>query len=222
MKDIDVLIVDDHKLFADTIKSWLNRCKGISVTEILHSAKGLFNYLNSIDEYPNIVLLDIKLPDSNGLEVLKKLRREYPKIKCIMVSMIDDEAIILETIKYGASSYLNKSSEPTELVQAIKDVQKKGAFVSIEMTKAMRASMQDIQDSKNYPVDEELTQIEKQVVVLLCEEKSNKEIAEHIHRSVRSVENIRKRITDKIGAKNVVGIVKYGYEKGLYKPSPRI
>lgn len=223
MKDIDVLIVDDHKLFAESLKAVLNRNKGIQVVEIVHLAKGLFSFLETTDNLPHVVLLDIRLPDLNGIDVVKHLKREYPQIKIIMVSMIDDDVIILETIKLGISSFLNKSSEPAELIQAIKDVVQKGTYVSIEMARAMRYSMQEIQESaKNYPVDEELTAIEKQVVILLCEEKSNKEIAELIHRSVRSVENIRKRITDKIGAKNVVGIVKYGYDKGLYKPSPKL
>jgi DNA-binding NarL/FixJ family response regulator len=131
--------------------------------------------------------------------------------------MIDDPGTICKVIALGAS-YLIKTVRSEELVNAIRELHTTGKYTSECMKDALIAYKNlDVEDNL-YGTDNELTQVERKVLLGICEEYSNAQIAGIIHRSERTVENIRRRISEKVGSKNVVGLIKYAYESGLYRP----
>ena len=219
MGSIKVIIADDHQLFRNSLQSLLGRAKSIDVVHTVSDGEELLDYLEGSDSSPDVILMDIRMKPINGFDSLKEVIGRYPDIKVIMVSMFDNPHNVIEAMRLGASSYLTKDSSTQEMIQAINSVFEKGSYTTEIMTKAFIKNIkyQPQTDMKKRIEGKDLSEDEKDVVRLICQEKTNEEIAAALSKSRRTVESIRIRIMDKIGCKNMIGIVKYAIKEGIFK-----
>ncbi|KAB2810107.1 response regulator transcription factor [Phaeocystidibacter luteus] len=210
MDKIKVAIADDHQLFRNGIRMMLEGQDNMDVVCEAPNGKVLLERL-PIDK-PDIVLLDVEMPELDGAETLAEMRKNFPEIGVIMLTMYAHEEHLLHFLSHGAGAYLLKDSSSDEMVKAIVQVAKEGRYLTLEASKALLHRMNP--DESSPP---EFSEREKQVLKLICEEKTTPEIAEELFLSPRTVETYRKQLLEKTGVKNTVGLVKYAMErKGIW------
>jgi DNA-binding NarL/FixJ family response regulator len=206
-KSINVGIVDDHTLFRKFLKNYISENRIINV--VLQSPD-VPDLLKKLTEFNiDILLMDIFMPKINGGEAVKLIRNEYPHIKILVLSMCTDLELLSDLLDAGVYGIISKADEPEELIKAIISISEGRIYKSGLFTEAMYWSKQ--KDVKRHPDMHAvlLTDREKVILQLLWEEKSNKEIANHLFLSIRSVEKIRQDIKEKLGVKTTVGLIKY-------------
>ncbi len=215
---IHIAIVDDHPLFRSGIANYLNTLEGFKVT--LQAADGQ-EFLDRIaEEQVDIVLLDLDMPKGLGgqdtlVHLLQHHEGEYP---VIIVSHHNDESFVSNLILAGARGYLAKDSEPEEIKEAILGVYNNGFhFTSLVSYDRWIDIMRrrSTREQTRFTESEQLTDRQKEVVRLICEQKSAKEIADELCITTRAVENHKARIMLAIGARNLVGIAIYGIKHGI-------
>ncbi|MEJ2448349.1 MAG: response regulator transcription factor [Anaerolineales bacterium] len=210
---IKVLIVDDHRLLIDGLCPILESQRDIKV---IGTAKdGLEAIEQAQLHLPDIILLDISLPHLNGLDAARKILDELPDTKIIMLSMHADKRFIRESIHIGARGYLLKESAISEVISAIQEVQNGGFFFSHEIeNKVIQDYVKQIQDG-DIPSYFPLTPREREVLQLLAEGKSTREVASLLVISIKTVESHRKQIMDKLGLHSIAELTKYAIRAGL-------
>lgn len=212
---INVLIIDDHELMIQGLQALLEDEENIST---INGASTLEEALAVIEtESVDVILMDINMPEISGIEATEIIKKSYPEIKIIALTMHDDISIITKMFKAGASGYILKRTKMTEVVEAIKTVFHNDKFLS--------ANTQDIV-MKNFlnpaeilsPEDEKLPVLSKrelEVLKLIAKEFSNQEIGNKLFISERTVEAHRRNIFIKTKAKSVVGLIKYAIQNDL-------
>ncbi len=210
-----VLIVDDHQLMIEGLKSLLEDEESIS---FVAGATSMQETLTFLDNYQiDVVLMDINMPDSSGIEITKKIKELFPKIKVIALTMHDDIAVISKMIKAGASGYVLKKTNMHEVIDALKTVHHNGKYLSASAQNIIMDNLMspdELMDSKeeNKPV---LSARELEVLKLITKEYSNEKIGEKLFISERTVEAHRRNIFIKTKTKTIVGLIKYAINEGL-------
>ena len=208
---IRVLVVDDHPIVRRGISSCLARHEHMVI--VGEAADGLEAVAKARALLPDVMLLDIDLPQMSGLVVAEVLRKELPQIKVLILSMYQRAEYLLRILQCGARGYVLKETAPEELVKAIETVNAGETFFSPEI--ARLALNQFVQGNGEGPDLAELTNREREVLVLIAEGLSNKEIAGRLNVGVRTVETHRERIMRKLGIHSVAGLTKFAIGKGL-------
>ena len=215
MKDerISVVIADDHKLFRKGIRSLLEEFHFISKIYEAGNGLELLELLKLLDSLPQVILLDIQMPVMDGAEVHKRIRKLYPDMKVIILTMEDDEQFITYMISEGVNGYLLKNAEPEELEEAIQKVYINGFYfpASMSMLVIKSASQKKI-EKPNLP---DFSERELEVLELICREFTAPEIAEKLEISHRTVEGHRRKLLEKSGVKNIAGLVMYAVKNNL-------
>jgi len=196
-----VIIIDDHKLFTNGLSSILESI-GLRVMSTFDSAKKAVLYLqnNEID----IVFSDINMPEMDGLKLCKRLKRDQIKAKIIMLSMYEDPNIIKEAFECGASAYLSKNTEKEEIIKAVEKSLDNKQYVNKRLLK----KKEQVQEEDEFTLKYKLTLREREVLQLMLDEASNKQIGETLNISTRTVETHRKNIMLKLEVKNNIGLIK--------------
>jgi len=216
MEKIKIILVDDHQLVRDGIKALLT---GIPDLEIIGEASGageLFRELENLK--PDLLIMDISLPEISGIEITKKIRNEYTGIKVLILSMYNSEEFILNSIKAGARGYLPKNTSRDELLEAIYTINKGEEFFSESISKIMlksyikRATNDDQTEDKTHAV---LTSREIEILKLYVEGLINKEISDKLDISIRTVETHKNHIMRKLGLKSTVELVKFAIRNNI-------
>ncbi|MFN8116646.1 MAG: response regulator transcription factor [Bacteroidia bacterium] len=206
-----VYIVDDHQMLIDGLKALLNGETHISVigqnTLPKIAAKEIIN-LN-----PDIVLTDINMPEMDGIELTKEIKKHNPNIKVIALSMFGERETISEMLRAGVSAYILKNTGKQELLNAIDKVSNGGTFFSDEVSDVMSKP-----STGSFTKEIMLSLREIEVVELIAKEYTNAQIAEALFISERTVETHRKNIFRKTDTKGVIGLLKYCVEKKIIKP----
>ena len=202
------MITDDHALFRAGVKSTLAHYNDI---EFLGEAENGMQLLNLVKFLrPDVILLDIQMPIMDGIATLPEVKKILPEVKIIMLTMNDDVSMISKLMEIGANSYLTKNSDSETIYEAIKTVHKDEFYFNEYTNKAMLNGLRARRVQENNSSDEaELSDKEIQVLRLMCDEKSTKEIAEIVEISPRTVEAIRDRLKIKTGAKTTAGLILY-------------
>jgi len=211
---IKVAIADDHALFRTGVKTSLSQRKDIQMVAEAENGMQLLNLLKHIQ--PDVILLDISMPIMDGLTTLPEIKRLYPQIKVIMLSMHNDHSVISRMMEIGANSYLTKESDSETIYQAIKSCYQQEFFFNELTNKALLSGLRTKRtNDNNTPHDVQLTEKEITILKLMCEEKSTKEIADIVDLSPRTVEAIRDKLKTKTGTKSMAGLVLYAVKAGL-------
>ena len=214
--DFKILVADDHQLFRKGMESTLKTLK--TVKQVFQAENGLevINFLNN--EMVDVIFMDIKMPVQDGIATTKMVTKHYPDIKVIAVSMFDDRDNILEMFKAGACGYLLKNTNKEELSDAITEVMNGGKYYSKEVSDVLLQKMINLNLHKSKTLLEPLTEREKEVLCLICEQLSTKEIAERIFLSDKTIEGHRLKLLQKTQSRNMAGLVMFAIEHRIYQP----
>lgn len=208
---IKLLLVDDHPVVRRGISSCLARQDRLAI--VGEAGDGLEAVRKAKELAPDIILMDIDMPHMNGLAVTEVLRRELPNIKVLILSMHSNTDYVLRIIQSGARGYVLKEASPDELVRAIETVESGEAFFSPDVARV--ALNQFVRGPGEGPNPGQLTNREREVLILIADGLSNKEIASHLGVGVRTVETHRERIMRKLNIHSVAGLTKFAISKGL-------
>lgn len=215
MATINYLIADDHKIFRQGVRLALSDDKQLKCVGEAGNGEELLQALQR--RKADVVILDLKMPKMSGMEAIKEIRQTDKEIKIIILTMYDDENFILKVMEIGANGYLAKNAEPEEIKAAIYSVYENGHYfndtISAAMLKSIAHKTKDTIRQQTTP----LTDKEKEVLQLICKEHTNAEIAEIVFLSPRTIEGIRSSLLEKIGVRNIAGLVLYAVKYGLYE-----
>lgn len=211
MNKIKILIADDHTMFLQGIISLLEQESHI---EIVGKAINGIEALEVIQKQTiDLLILDISMPEMDGIELSKIVKKKYPAIKILIVSTHSNVSIISRLIRIGVNGYLLKNAEKAELLQAINTIAD-GADYFSEETEEKHLS-NNLRIEKQVSTLTELSSREKEILVLIAHEYNTAEIAEKTFISLNTVNTHRKNLLSKLNAKNTAGLVKYAVENGL-------
>ncbi|MEN0052953.1 MAG: response regulator transcription factor [Mucilaginibacter sp.] len=213
MGTIKLGIIDDHKIFRNGLKATLEDCEELDLILEASNGKELVGLLT--DKSPDVLLMDIKMPEMDGIQTATYVHQHYKHIKILALSMFNEDKYIVDMMKAGASGYLLKNAEPEEIIEAISTVYHKGFYFNehLSITLIKQLVVNDHAEQPNNKAD--LNEREIEVLKLVCQECSNQEIADKIFLSVRTVEGYRARLFEKTNSKNLVGLVIYAIKRGI-------
>lgn len=206
-KSIKLLIVDDHRIVLDGLKSLFDQDQRFVILGAANSAEEALNLLPI--HLPDILLTDYRLPGLTGLELAIVVKEKYPTVKRVILSMHDEGILVKQILKEGVDGYLLKSIQQTELKMALLQIMDGFPYVSPEITRMVLADLNSKQP------EELLSERERQVLNLIAKECSNKQIAEKLFISERTVETHRKNIFRKTNTTSLVGLIKYAFANNL-------
>lgn len=210
---IDVLIADDHALFRQGFEVLL---KTLDTIQSVHHAENGEEVLVVLEKNKvDIVFMDIRMPIMNGIETTLKVKELFPTAKIIAISMMDDKVNILNMIRAGADGYILKHASFTEIQLAILTVQEGDKYFSIEISKIINTK--DVEKTKTRKFKEfpDLTEREREIIALICQSYTNKEIGEKLFISDRTIGKHREHIHRKLNIDKVVDLIFFAIENGI-------
>ncbi len=210
---IKVAIADDHALFRTGVKTSLSIRKDIQMVAEAENGMQLLNLLKHIQ--PDVILLDIQMPIMDGLTTLPEIKKLYPDVKVIMLSMHNDHSMITRMMEIGANSYLTKDSDSETIYEAIRTCYADDFFFNDLTNKALLNGLRNKRAPEPEPAEVHLSEKEITILKLMCDEKSTKEIADMVDLSPRTVEAIRDKLKSKTGARSMAGLVMYAIKAGI-------
>ncbi|MBI5857036.1 MAG: response regulator transcription factor [Sphingobacteriales bacterium] len=214
MSKIRIAIADDYKIYRDGLKVGLSADDNMEIIGEADNGEELMKALETIS--PDVILMDLKMPLMDGMEATKQVRKKYPSIKVLVVTMYEDDKFIIHLMENGANGYLLKNAEPDEIRKSIYAVHENGYYFNDVVNKALLKKLvlkNNLKPSFNQNID--LTEREQEVLKMICEEKTAAEIAKEIFLSPRSVEGIRQRLIEKVGVRNTAGLVMFAVKNGI-------
>lgn len=226
MKQIRVLLADDHNLVRAGIRALLSNMPEIQV--VAEAADGRQIRALIQQDKPDIVLMDIAMPELNGLDATAQLVKEFPRLRIIILSMYATEGYVLKALRAGASGYLLKGAATPELAQAIKAVAHGETYLSSAVSKHVidafkrgaNSQVTDSDDTKR--VDALLTPRQREVLQLIAEGSSTKEIAEKLHISVKTAKTHRSELMRRLDLHDIAGLTRYAIQTGLVMSEAKV
>lgn len=214
MSQIKVAIADDHKIFRKGVILSLRTYPNIKFVQEADNGEELLGGL--AESQPDIVLMDLRMPQKDGIETTKVISKLYPNMKVLVLTMYEDERFVSHLMENGANGYLLKSADPSEIKKAIVEVMARGYylnnFVNRVLLKKSHARSKSIPSLNSEVV---LNDKEREVIRLLCMEYTAQEIAQKMEISPRTVEAIKDRLMERFGTKNTAGLVFFAVKNNL-------
>lgn len=210
---IKIIIADDHQLFIDGIKSIIKSIKNLEICAEVNNGKQLLECLSK--QSCDVILMDINMPDMDGIEATKEVKKVYPNIKIIMLTMYSSRDYIEKLLRVGADGYILKNTGKEELQKAIETVHNGESYFSAEVTERIMEGLQKKKSAERNSFMVELTEREIDVLKLIVQELTTSEIAEKLFISTHTVETHRKNLISKLNVRNIAGLVKYAIQNGL-------
>ena len=222
MKKINIVIADDEQLFRSGIRFLLGREQNFNVIFEAENGKELIDFITNTEEFPDVILMDLKMPEINGVEATKAIHKSHPDIKIIALTSYDGKSFITNMIDVGASSYLLKNTSPKMVIHTINEVYDKGFYYD---EKVLTIIHENIISSSGKRIKSDLdkkllSKREIDVLELICDQCTTSEIAEKLFISPRTVEGHRNNLLLKTQSKDVAGLVIYGIQKKLIEITP--
>jgi DNA-binding NarL/FixJ family response regulator len=209
---IRILLADDHTLVRESLVSLLQA--GGDVQVVAQAADGLETVSKAIAAQPDIVVTDIAMPRLNGIEVVRRLREALPQVKVLVLTMHQEDEYVLQAVRAGAAGYLVKDSAAEELLAAVRSLYAGQGYFGPQASKALAEQMQHPERQVDDPYGR-LTAREREVFHLIVEGMTTKEIARRLDISVKTAENHRARVLDKLDVRNTAELVRYALRRGL-------
>jgi DNA-binding NarL/FixJ family response regulator len=197
---IKVAIADDHKIFRDGIRMALKDKEYLKILWEAEDGKDLMHKLQL--KLPDVILMDIRMPEVDGINAISIIRKEYEALKIIVLTMYDDQEMITRMMEMGANAYLTKTTDPEEIYQAILTCMNDDFYFNELVNKAVLLKLQH-------------KKTVRQFYKLIAEDKTTEEISKEVFLSPRTIETIRQNMKQKVGAKTIAGLVMYGMRNKL-------
>ncbi len=208
---IKIAIADDHKIFRDGIKMALSPKQNLKMIWEAEDGKDLLHKITI--KMPDVLLMDIRMPEIDGINAIELLRKEYEDLKIIVLTMYDDQQMISKMMEMGANAYLTKTTDPDEIYEAILTCMNEDFYFNQLVNNAVMGKlMQKKNVRQHYGSHIPITFSEKELKILqlLAEDKTTEDISKIIFLSPRTIETIRQTMKNKVGAKTIGGLITYG------------
>jgi DNA-binding NarL/FixJ family response regulator len=209
-KTVRILIADDHNIVRSGLKLLLDRQPDMTV--VAEAEDGVEALEKVLAERPDLVILDVAMPRMTGLQATHEIKKQSPDTQVLILSMHDDERYLFEALRAGAAGYVLKRAADQDLVDAVRAAVRGEPFLNAD---AQQALIREFLERGEQP---ELTPREQEVVKLIAEAHTNKEIAEILHLSEKTVETHRGNVLQKLGMRDRVELVRYAIRQGLVEP----
>lgn len=208
-----VYLADDHHLIGEGIATLLKDIKGVGKVKIFPNGKLLFKEFNT--QRPDLCILDIEMPEWDGITTLKEIRLNYPDVPVLMLSMVEERSIIEECLKIGAKGYMHKDSDKEEFNTALETISNNGVFLSAEAQKIIDG----IRVSATHTLEllEPLTSRELEILILICDGQTSKEIGEVLFLSPRTVETHKTHLMHKFNVNSTGKLISLAIKSKLVK-----
>jgi len=222
MKRITVLLAEDHQIVREGFRSLLKHERDIEVVGEAETGRQAIALVKKLR--PAVVVMDIAMPLLNGMEATRQIRKDYPETKVIILSAHSDDAYVEQVIELGAAGFLLKQASSHNLATAIREVQKGGTFFSPDVTKRLRSRDQQSQDREgNFKKkNNRLSSREVEVLQLIAEGKPNKQVAEELGVSFKTVDKHRQHLMGKLNIHDVAGLTRYAIAEGIIQSEVRL
>ena len=208
-----ILLVDDHKILRDGISSLLKQYPDMEVIGEAADGRSALRLVKELS--PDLVIMDISMPDLNGIDATRRINAEHPEVKVIALSMHYDKQFVSEMFKAGAAGYLLKDSAFEELEHAIRIVMDNKTYINPQVAGLVVESLASQPAHANQKAFNLLTEREREVLQLIAEGKSTKQIASDLNVSTKTVESHRRQVMGKLNIRNVAELTKYAIREGL-------
>jgi DNA-binding NarL/FixJ family response regulator len=210
---VRLILADDHKIMREGLRALLARQKEIEVIAEAESGRGVVELCALL--HPDVVVIDISMPDLNGIDATRQIIRDDPQVKVIALSMHSDKKYVKEMLSAGACGYLLKDAAFEELGTAITAVIKNKTYLSPQITDAVVKDYVSEHSPSGSVASTALSTREREVLQLIAEGKATREIAATLYVSIKTVETHRKQIMDKLGLNSIAELTKYAIREGL-------
>jgi len=214
MDTIRVLLADDHVLVRAGFRNMLQTLKGV---DVIAEADDGRQALGLIEEHrPDVVLMDIAMPGLNGLEAATRVSEDFPGVNVVILSMHANEEYVLRALRAGAAGYLLKDADPAEMELAVKAAVRGETYLSPRISKQVTEYVQRTGEETSSL--ERLTPRQREVLQLIAEGHTSRGIAHILDISVKTVETHRAGLMDRLGIRDIAGLVRYAIQKGIVSP----
>lgn len=211
---IRYILADDHKIFRQGLKLIL--AEDAKLTCIGEAANGMELLELLKNRNPDVILLDMKMPEMDGFEAITLIRKKNEKVRIVVITMYEDENFVLRFMEAGANGYLVKNAEPDEIRNAIHTAHEEGYYFNNRVSKVMLKKVLQKSKSLSHTVKEvSLSEREREIMQLICREYTATEIAEKLYLSHRTVEGIKSALLEKIGVRSTAGLIVYAIKAGI-------
>jgi DNA-binding NarL/FixJ family response regulator len=205
---IKVSIADDHKIFRDGIRMALKDKEYLQILWEAEDGRDLMHKLKI--KLPDVILMDIRMPEIDGINAISIIRKEYEQLKIIVLTMYDDQELITKMMEMGANAYLTKTTDPEEIYNAILTCMNDDFYFNDLVNKAVLLKLQHKKQVRQfYPTPIKFNEKELKILKLIGEDKTTEEISKEVFLSPRTIETIRQKMKEKVGVKTIAGLVMY-------------
>ncbi len=213
-----ILLVEDHKLVRNGVRLILDSHKDIEIIGEVDDGIHALEFLDN-NELPELMLTDVDMPRMDGIDLISKVMSKFPKIKIVVLSMIDESTTIIEAFRAGAVGYLSKNSDYNELLNGVLQAAKGKRYLSISLGLALMDNFQVAQppliDKETVFLRYDISERELSILELIAQGFTNSEIADQIFLSKRTVEGYRKQLIEKTKTKNTADLVRFAFQNKL-------
>ncbi|MEO5783478.1 MAG: response regulator transcription factor [Ginsengibacter sp.] len=213
---IKIAIADDHKIFRDGIKMALAGKENLKMLWEAEDGKDLMHKVAI--KKPDVLLMDIRMPEIDGINAIEMLRKEYEDIKIIVLTMYDDQQMINKMMEMGANAYLTKTTDPEEIYEAILTCMNDDFYFNALVNNAVMGKLiqkKNVRQHYGSTVPVNFNEKEIKILQLLAQDKTTEEVSKIIFLSPRTIETIRQNMKTKVGAKTIAGLIMYGMRNKL-------
>lgn len=210
---IKIIIADDHRIIREGISNKLNKVKNLEVVGEAENGRKALKLAKKLQ--PDIVIMDISMPDLNGIEATRQIRAEVPGAKIIALSMYSDKRYILGMIKSGVYGYLIKDCSLKEVAEAISVVHRGDTYLSPSIANTVRQTLLNQIEARSVTQSDELTDREREILQQIAEGVKTREIAQSLHLSVKTVETHRSSLMQKLNLRSIAKLTKFAIREGI-------
>ncbi|MBD0333764.1 MAG: response regulator transcription factor, partial [Chitinophagaceae bacterium] len=205
---------DDHKIFRDGIKMALKDREYLKILWEAEDGRDLMHKLKL--KQPDVMLMDIRMPEIDGVNAISLIRKEYDNVKIVVLTMYDDQEMITKMMEMGANAYLTKTSDPDEIYKAIITCMNEDIYVNDLVNKAILIKLQQKNKVRQfYPTPAKFSEKELSILKCICNDMTTEEISKEVFLSPRTIETIRQKMKEKAGVKTIAGLVIYAVRNKL-------
>ena len=216
LMDTKVVLADDHAILRDGLRMVLESQPGIAVVGEAEDGRQALELVEHL--HPDVVVMDIAMPNLNGLEATRQIKRRYPAVKVVILTMHENRQYLTQIVKVGASGCVLKRSAGTELVTAVRAAVRGESYFSPAIAGMMLEDYRVRLTRDEEDEDEQLTEREREVLQLVAEGRTNQEIADQLTLSIKTVQTHRAHIMEKLDVHDRTDLVKYAMRKGMIPP----